>query len=71
MPYRVTYAIDYMDPEPTVKMFIDEWEAIDWLSDAMASRVDHIVQHSQYSLSEDDLSAIEETEASLARIERV
>jgi len=71
MPYRVTYAIDYLDPNPTVKLFEDEWEAHEWLSDAMASRVDYIVQHSQYSLSEDDLQAIEETEASLARIERV
>lgn len=71
MPYRVTYAIDSLDPNPTIRIFEDEWEAHEFLSDAIASRIDYIVQHSPYSISEDEYDAISEMEHSLARIERV
>lgn len=71
MPYRVTYAIDSLDPNPTVKTFDDEWEAHEYLSDAIASRIDYIVQHSPYSISEDEYDAISEMEHSLTRIEKV
>lgn len=37
----------------------------------MSRRVDHVVQHSPYSISESELVGIQETEASLARIDRV
>lgn len=71
MPYRVTYAIDYMDSNPVVKVFVDEWEALDYLSDAIDSRVGHIVQHAPYTISEDDYDSIVENEHALAKIERV
>lgn len=71
MPYKVTYAIDSLDPNPTVKLFEDEWEALDWLSDAINDRVDYIVQHSPYSISDKEYESILEIEQSLTRIERV
>ena len=69
--WKVTYAVDSLDPNPTVKTFDEEHEAIDWLGDEISRRVDHVVQHSPYSISESELVGIQETEASLARIDRV
>ena len=71
MSYRVTYAIDSLDPQPKVKTFAFEYEAIDWLNDERARRVDFTIMHSPYMVSETDRLAIEETEAALSRIERV
>jgi hypothetical protein len=71
MTYRVTYAIDSLDPQPKVKTFDFEYEAIDWLNDERARRVDFIIMHSPYMVSEADRLALEETEAALSRVERV
>ena len=71
MTYRVTYAIDSLDPQPKVKTFDFEYEAIDWLNDERARRVDFIIMHSPYIVSEADRLALEETEATLSRVERV
>jgi hypothetical protein len=69
--WKVTYAIDSLDPDPVVMEFEEEYEAIDWLNDETKRRVDHIVQHSPYSVSEEDLTGLFEQEFSLARIDRV
>jgi len=70
MTYKVTYAIDSLDPAPTVKTFDSEWGAIEWLSDEIDSRVQFQVEHSPYIVSESELDELRVTEASLARIER-
>jgi hypothetical protein len=70
-PHRVTYAIDSLDPNPVVMEFDSEWEALEWLGDEMERRVSHIVEHSPYSVDEDELDAIRESETALCRIERV
>ena len=31
--WKVTYAIDSLDPNPMVMQFEEEYEAIDWLND--------------------------------------
>ena len=71
MSYRVTYAIDSLDPQPKVKTFDYEYEALDWLSDERARRVDCIIMHSPYMVSETDRLALEEIEATLSRVERL
>jgi len=71
MPYRVTYAIDSLDPNPLTMEFDEFWEASDWLHGAVQDRVNHIVQHSQYSISDDELCEIYETEYYLTRINKV
>ena len=69
--YKVTYACDYLDPNPTVKTFDDFDEMQDWLTEEVQSRLDFYVQHSPYTVSEDDLKSQEEIEYSLVRIEEV
>jgi len=69
--WKVTYAIDGLDPNPVVETFKEEYEAIDWLNEETKRRVDHIVEHSPYSVSEEDLTGLFEQEFSLSRIERI
>jgi hypothetical protein len=71
MTYKVTYAIDSLDPNPTVDIFDTFDEAQDWISDEVERRVDHIVQHSALPIREDELDEIREIELSLVSIEEV
>ena len=71
MTYKVTYAIDSLDPNPTVDLFDTFDEAQDWISDEVERRVDHIVQHLALPIREDELDEIREIELSLVSIEEV
>ena len=71
MTYKVTYAIDSLDTNPTTVIFEEEWEAIDWLDDEITRRIDYVVQHRAYSTSETELEELREVETSLARIEEI
>ena len=68
--YRVTYAIDSLDSSPLVKFFDSEWEAQEFLSEEIQSRMDYLMQHSVDSISESEYESMYELESSLARIER-
>ncbi|CAB4240606.1 hypothetical protein UFOVP3_59 [uncultured Caudovirales phage] len=65
----VTYAINSLDPKPMRVAFLDEWEAQEWVDDNVTERVQHIVDHSPYTISEYELESIRETEMSLVQIE--
>jgi hypothetical protein len=71
MKYRVTYAIDSLDPNPDQWTFDSEWEALDFLSDEIARRVAYKVEHSAYAIDESEWEALHELESSLAQIEHV
>tara|TARA_R100000951_G_scaffold71389_2_gene60150 strand:- start:337 stop:564 length:228 start_codon:yes stop_codon:yes gene_type:complete len=69
--WKVTYAIDTLDPKPDVSHFEEQWEALEFASDEMQRRVDFQVQHSPYAMSEEDVRAIEEHETQLIGISLV
>ena len=69
--WRVTYAIDSMDSQPDQIEFEEQWEALDFATEEMHRRVQFQVEHSQYSLTEEDVREIEEHETQLIRIEKV
>jgi len=69
--WKVTYAIDSLDSHPDVIHFEEQWEALEFASEEMQRRVDFQVQHSAYSLSEQDVREIEEHETQLIRIDSV
>ena len=71
MNYKVTYAIDSLDTKPVIKTFEHEYEAEEWLHNEVQERMDYIVQHSQYTISEKEYKKIEENEYSLVRIEKL
>tara|TARA_R100001443_G_scaffold33227_2_gene47189 strand:+ start:609 stop:869 length:261 start_codon:yes stop_codon:yes gene_type:complete len=69
--YKVTYAIDSLDNNPTIKIF-DEWhEMQNWISEEVNNRVQWTVEHSPYSISENELEQLEEQEYSLINIEEI
>lgn len=67
--YVVTYAMDSLDPNPTRVAFLNEAECDDWINDNLAERVQHIVNHSQYSISDEELEFIRGNELALIHIE--
>ena len=71
MNYKVTYAIDSLDPNPTIKTFDEEYEALEWLENEVQERIDYTVQHSPFSISEKEYKEIEENEYTLVRIEKL
>ena len=71
MNYKVTYAIDSLDSNPTIKTFNEEYEALEWLENEVQERIDYTVQHSPFSISEKEYQEIEENEYTLVRIEKL
>ena len=71
MNYKVTYAIDSLDSNPTIKTFEHECEAEEWLYNEVQERIDYIVQHSPFTISEKEHQEIEENEYTLVRIEKL
>ena len=71
MNYKVTYAIDSLDTKPLIKTFESEYEAIEWLENEVQERMDYVVQHSPYTISEEEYREMEENEYSLVRIEEI
>ena len=71
MNYKVTYAIDTFDPNPTVRTFEHEYEAEEWLHNEVQERMDYTVQHSPFTISEEEYQEIEEYEYSLVKIEKI
>ena len=71
MNYKVTYAIDSLDTKPVIKTFDEEYEALEWLENEVQERMDYTVQHSPFSISEEEYQEIEENEYTLVRIEKL
>ena len=71
MKYKVTYACDTLDNNPTIKIFDCHYEMEEWVTESVMATIDHIVQHSQYTISDSELDEIMETEYSLIRIENI
>ena len=69
--YEVTDPVDWLDTNPTKKRFKTITEVEDWISEELCRRVDHTVAHSQYTLSEEDLEALQETENAMIQIKEV
>ena len=71
MKYKVTYAIDSLDPNPTIKVFDFHHEMEDWITDEVSRRVQFSVDHSSHSINEFELQGLEQDEFSLIKIEEV
>ena len=70
MNYKVIYPVDSLDSNPTIKIFNEEYEALEWLENEVQHRIDHIVQHSPFTISEEEYQQIEESEYSLVQIQQ-
>jgi len=71
MNYKVTYAIDSLDSNPTIKTFNEHYEMEEWVHDEVQRRIEFQIEHSPFSISEKEYREIEEYEYSLIRIEEI
>lgn len=71
MNYKVTYAIDSLDTKPVIKLFESEYEALEFMNDEIQRRIEYVVEHSPFSISEKEYQEIEENEHTLVRIEKL
>ena len=68
MTITVSYSIDSLDTNPTKMAFDNINDAHDWIHDEVSRRVQHVVDHSPYTLSETDIQDIEANEYTLVSI---
>ena len=68
--YQVIYSADYLDSKPLVKYFKDEeWDELeDFLHEEVERRVQWTVDHSPYSIEEEERQSFEEIEWTLIQI---
>ena len=71
MSYKVIYASFPLDTKPVIKIFKQEYEALEWLENEVQERMDYMIQHSPYTISEEEYQEIEENEYQLVRIEKL
>ena len=71
MNYKVTYASFPLDEKPVIKTFEHEYEALEWLENEVQERMNYMIQHSPYTISEREYQEIEENEYQLVRIEKL
>ena len=71
MNYKVTYAIDSLDSNPTIKIFDNHYDMEEWVHDEVQRRVEFQIEHSPFSVSEKEYREIEEYEYSLIRMEEI
>lgn len=67
--FTVTYAFDSLDPNPTIERFEDFWEAEEFIHDEVDRRVNFLVEHSPYSISDKERDEMYELEYSLVHLE--
>ena len=69
MKYRVTMAVDSLDPNPEVIEFEDFYEAEDYIHDSVNQSVQWIMSHSPYIIEEKEYDELLEQVMSLTRLD--
>ena len=67
--YIVKQHVDYLDTQPTISAPLDRWEAEELASEWLMETISHIVQHSPYSINDEEYESLWEQEATLIKIE--
>lgn len=69
--YKVTIAADSLDPNPTVKVFDLFDEASDYIHESVEQSVQWRVDHSPYTITEEELEMMYEEEFQLCLLEEI
>ena len=69
--FKVTEFVDYLVPDPAVKVFDTRWEADEYLSERIHSRVEFEVQHSPYMVSEKNYNDLVQYESTFFNVTEV
>jgi len=69
--YKVTSALGTnWEPNPEVKYFDNVYDADEYVSEIIQERVQWVVDHFQYAITEEELEMIEAEESSLIKMEK-
>ncbi len=71
MKYRVTIAVDSLDPNPEVTEFEDFYEAEDFIHDSVNQSVQWLMSHTPYIIEEEEYEELLEQEMALTRLEEI
>jgi len=71
MKYIVRQSICALDTDPKISTPLEWWEAEELASEWLMETVDHIVQHSPHSISEEEYENIVADEMQLIQIQEV
>ena len=71
MKYRVTIAVDSLDPNPEVTEFEDFYEAEDFIHDSVNQSVQWLMSHSPYIIEEEEYEELLEQEMALTRLDEI
>ena len=71
MKYRVTIAVDSLDPNPEVTEFEDFYEAEDFIHDSVDQSVRWLMSQSPYIIEEEEYEQLLEQEMALTRLEEI
>jgi hypothetical protein len=69
--YKVTIAVDSLDPNPTVKVFDLFDEASDYIHESVEQSVQWRVDHSPYTITEEEREMMYEEEFQLCLLEEI
>ena len=69
MKYRVTIAVDSLDPNPEVLEFEDFYEAEDYIHDSVNRSVHWHIDHSPHIRTEKEYNELLEQEIALTRLD--
>ena len=68
---KVAEYVDYLDSNPTVKVFDSRWEADEYLSERIYNRVDFEVQHTPYMVSEKEYNDLVQYESTFFNVTEI
>ena len=71
MKYRVTIAVDSLDPNPEVTEFDSFYEAEDFIHDSVDQSVQSLMSQSPYIIEEKEYEQLLEQEMALTRLEEI
>lgn len=69
--FKVTEFADYLDPNPTVKVFDTRYEADDYLAERIHNRVEFEVQHTPYMVSEKHYNDLVQYESTFFNVKEI
>ena len=69
--YRLTMAIDSLDNNPETIIFDSFCDCEDYYYNEISRRVAFTVSHSPFSLTDEDIQDLEESEQQLLKIEKI
>ena len=71
MPYKVTIYVDFLDPNPTVKIFDNWWDSQDYINLNTYSIIEESIAENHGHITDKEWDEIVERESQLVKVEEI